>query len=108
MNFGPERLGIHFKNRLAISEYSYGSPIKQGYSQLDYFKRVIKAHGGQDADAKRYIERAKTFTDKPLDGLGILDIREIRRLLNFPSRLEIHLKFTLFKNLGWSYSSIKT
>ena len=55
--------------------------------QLDYFERVIKAYEGQDTDVNIYIERAKTFIDKPLDELGILDVREIRRLLKFPSRL---------------------
>ena len=55
--FGPERLGIHFKNRLTLSEYSHGSPIKQGYSQLDYFKRIVKAYEGQDVDRDKYIHR---------------------------------------------------
>ena len=33
--FGPERLGIHFENRLVLEKYSSGHPVKRGYDQLD-------------------------------------------------------------------------
>ena len=42
--FGPERLGIHFKDKLALEEYSSGYPIDQGYNQLNYFKKIIRAY----------------------------------------------------------------
>ena len=44
--FGPERLGIHFKDRLVLEEYSSSYPIDRGYNQLDYFKKIIRAHQG--------------------------------------------------------------
>ena len=45
-NFGPERLGIHFKDKFVLEEYSSGYPINQRYSQLNYFKKTIKAYQG--------------------------------------------------------------
>ena len=40
-NFSPERLGIHFKDKFVLKESSSGYPIKQGYNQLDNFKKLI-------------------------------------------------------------------
>ena len=37
-NFGPERLGIHLKDKFVLEEYSSGYPINRRYSQLDYQK----------------------------------------------------------------------
>ena len=46
-NFGPERLGIYFKDKLVLMEYSSDYLIKEcGYSQLDYFRNVIKSYQG--------------------------------------------------------------
>ena len=45
-NFGPERLGIHLRDKLVLEEYSSGCPIDRRYSQLDYFKKTIKAYQG--------------------------------------------------------------
>ena len=42
--FGPERLDIHFEDRLALERYSSGYPINRRYSQLDYFKKTIKVY----------------------------------------------------------------
>ena len=39
--FGPEGLGIHFKDKFVLEEYSSGYLINQRYSQLDYFKKTI-------------------------------------------------------------------
>ena len=62
-NFGLGRLGIHFS---AFREYSPDF-LRNQYSQLDYFKKVIKAYQGLDADADKYVEKVKAFIDKPLD-----------------------------------------
>ena len=84
-----------------FTEYSSDSPSNQGYSQLDYFKKVIKAYEGQDANADKYVERVKAFIDKPLDELGIEDIRVIRKkkLVKFSRRLEIPVFYELIGRL---------
>ena len=46
-NFGPERLGIHLKDKFVLEEYNSSScPIDRRCSQLDYFKKTIKACQG--------------------------------------------------------------
>ena len=45
-DFGCERLGIHFKNRLVIESYTTDFLINRGYNQLDYFKKTIKVYQG--------------------------------------------------------------
>ena len=45
-NFGPKRLGIHFKDKFILEEYSSGYLINRRYSQLDYFKKTIEAYQG--------------------------------------------------------------
>ena len=57
--FGPERLGIHFENRLFLEKYSSGHPIKLGCDQLDNFKNLIKAYDGRDSDAVKYVKKVK-------------------------------------------------
>ena len=74
--FGPERLGIHFKDKFILEEYSSGHPIKRGYDQLDNFKKLIKVYNGRDSDAVKYVEKVKAFIDKPLD---LEDVRATRK-----------------------------
>ena len=78
-NFGPERLGIHFKDKFVLEEYSSGYPINQGYNQLDYLKKTIKAYQGRDADAVKYVESVRVLIDKSLDQVVLEDIRAIRK-----------------------------
>ena len=40
-NFGPERLGIDFKDKFVLEEYSSSYPINRRYSQLHYFKKTF-------------------------------------------------------------------
>ena len=87
--FGCERLGIHFKDKFVLEEYSSGYPINRRYSQLDYFKKTIKAYQGRDADAVKYVEKVKVFIDKPLDEVELEDVREIRKKVKFPLKLDI-------------------
>ena len=69
--FGPERLGIHFKDKLVFEENSSGYPINQGYNQLDYFKKTIRAYQGRDEDVVKYVKKVKALIDKPLDELEL-------------------------------------
>ena len=96
-NFGPGRLDMHFEDKFVLTEYSSDSPSNQGYSQLDYFEKVIKAYQDQDADADKYVERGKAFIDKPLDELGVEDVSAIRekKFVKFPCRLEIPMFYEL-------------
>ena len=89
-NFGPGRLGIHFEDKLALRDHSSDSPRNQ-YKQLDYFKKAIKAYQGLDEEVEKYVEKVKSFIDKPLDEFEIEDIREIRKkkLVKFPPNLEV-------------------
>ena len=36
---GPERLGIHLKDKFVLEDYSSGYPINRNYNQLNYFKK---------------------------------------------------------------------
>ena len=62
-SFGPERLGIHFKDKFVLEEYSSGYLINRRYSQRDYFKKTIKAYQGRDADAVKYVESVRALID---------------------------------------------
>ena len=93
--FDPERLGIHFENRLVLEEYSSGHPIKQGYSQLYNFKKLIKAYNGCDSNAVKYVEKVEAFIDKPLDELELKDIRAIMNKVKFPRKLDISVFYQL-------------
>ena len=77
--FGCERLGIHFENRLVIESYTANFLINQGYNQIDYFKKLIKAYNGYDSDAVKHVKKVEAFIDKPLDRLELEDVRAIRK-----------------------------
>ena len=94
-NFGPERLGIHLKDKLVLEEYSSGCPIDRRYSQLDYFKKTIKAYQGRDSDAVKYVEKVKELIDKPLDELELEDIKLARKKVKFPRKLDISVFYQL-------------
>ena len=95
-NFGPERLGIHFKDKLVLEEYNSSScPIDQRYSQLDYFKKTIKVNQGQDSDAVKYVEKVEAFINKPLNELELKDVRAIRKKVKFPCKLDISVFYQL-------------
>ena len=53
--FRPERLGIHFKDKFVLEDYSSGYLIKRGYDQLDNFIKLIKDYNGYDLDAVKYV-----------------------------------------------------
>ena len=78
-NLGPERLGIHFKDKFVFEQYSSGYQINRRYSQLDYFKKTIKAYQGRDADAVKYVESVRVLIDKPLDQVVLENVGAIRK-----------------------------
>ena len=94
-NFVPERLGIHLKDKFVLEEYNSGCPIDQRYSQLDYFKKTIKAYQGRDSDAVKYVEKVKELIDKPLNELKLEDVRAIRKKVKFPCKLDISVFYQL-------------
>ena len=78
--FGIERLGIQFNSGFVFEENDY--PRKEcGYNQLYYFRSVIRSYQGLDEKAEKYVEKVKSFIDKPLDELEIEDVRDIRKKL---------------------------
>ena len=93
--FGCERLGTHFKNQLVNESYKIDFPVKRGYNQLNYFKKLIKAYNGYDSDAVKYVEKVKAFIDKPLDELELQDVRAIRKKVKFPPKLDISVFYQL-------------
>ena len=97
--FGPERLGIHLKDKFVLEEYSSGCPIDRRYSQLDYFKKTIKAYQGRDSDAVKYVEKVKELIDKPLNELELDDVRAIRKKVKFPRKLDISVFYQLTGSL---------
>ena len=98
--FGPERLGIHFKDKLVLEEYSSGYPINLGYDQLDYFKKTIKAYQGRDEDAVKYVKKVKELIDKPLDEMIELeDVRLAMKKIKCPRKLDISAFYQLTRRL---------
>ena len=94
--FGPERLGIHLKDKFIREDYSSGCPIDRSYNQLDYFKKTIKAYQGRDSDAVKHVKKVKAFIDKPLD---LEDVRVIRKKVKFPRKLDISVFYQLTGSL---------
>ena len=73
----PPGLKLHEYENNNEENVFYDTP-KQGslpagckpYSQLDYFRQIIRAYQGRDQDAVKYVEKVKALIDKPLDMLG--------------------------------------
>ena len=93
--FGCKRLGIHFDNRLVLEEYSSSHQIKQGYDQLDDFKKLIKTYNGRNSEMVKYVEKVEAFIDKPLDELELEDVRAISEKVKFQHKLDISVFYQL-------------
>ena len=65
------------------------------YSQLDNFKKLIKAYNGRNSNAVKYVEKVETFTDKPLGELELKDTRAIMNKVKFPHKLDISVFYQL-------------
>ena len=97
--FGPERLGIHSKDKLVLEEYSSGYPVNRGYSQLDYFKKTFGAYQGLDECAFKYVEKVKELIDKPMDEIELEDVRLAMKKIKCPRKLDISVFYRLTKRL---------
>ena len=71
--------------------------LRNQYIQLDYFKKAIKPYQGLDEEAEKYIEKVKSFIDKPIDEIEKEDIREVRKktLVRFPPKFEVSVFYGL-------------
>ena len=65
------------------------------YSQLDNFKKLIKAYNGRDSNAVKYVKKVEAFMDKPLDELELKDVRAIMNKVKFPRKLDISVFYQL-------------
>ena len=97
--FGCERLGIHFKDKLVLEEYSSGCPVNRGYNQLNYFKKTIKAYQGQDSDAVKYVKKVKALIDKPLGEIELEDVRLAMKQVKCLCKLDILVFYQLTRRL---------
>ena len=96
--FGPERLGIHFKDKFVCEDYSSSYLINQSCNQLDYFKKTIKAYQGRDSDAMKYVKKVEAFIDKPLNELELEDVRPARKKVKL-RKFDFHTKIGYFSVL---------
>ena len=62
---------------------------RKPYSQLDNFKKLIRAYNGRDSNAVKYVEQVEAFIDKPLDELELKGARAIMNKVKFPRKLDI-------------------
>ena len=69
------------------------------YSQLDYFKKLIKAYDRYDSYAVKYVKKVKALIDKPLDELKLEDIRLAMKKVKCPCKLDISLFYQLTRRL---------
>ena len=68
---------------------------RKPYSQLDNFKKLIKAYDGRDSIAVKYVEKVEAFIDKPLDELELRHVRVIMNKVKFPRKLDISVFYQL-------------
>ena len=70
------------------------------YNQLDYFKKIIRAHQGQDEDAVKYVKKVEALIDKPLDEMIELeDVRLATAKVKCPRKLDISVFYQLTRRL---------
>ena len=69
------------------------------YSQLDYFKQIIRAYQGRDEDAVKYVKKVKELIDKPLDKIELKHIRLAMTKVKCPHKLDISVFYQLTRRL---------
>ena len=74
-------------------------PVPKTYDQVDYFEKVVRAYQGRDKDAVKYVKKVKALIGKPLDELELEDVREIRKKVKFPRKLDISVFYQLTRRL---------
>ena len=70
------------------------------YSQLNYFRQLIKAYNGYDENAVKYVKKVKAFIDKPLDEM--IESGHIRLAVakvKCPCKLDISVFYQLNRRL---------
>ena len=88
--------GIHKENPFYDTPTASSLPAGcKPYSQLDNFKKLIKAYNGHDSNAVKYVEKVEAFIDKPLDELELKDISAIMNKVTFPCKLDISVFYQL-------------
>ena len=92
--------GIHEESPFYDAPTASSLPAgRKPYSQLDNFKKLIKAYNGRDSNAVKYVEKVEAFIDKPLDKLELKDIRAIMNKVKFPRKLDISVFYQLTRRL---------
>ena len=69
------------------------------YSQLDYFRKLIKAYNSYGEDAVKYVKKVKALIDKPLDELELGNIRLAMAKVKCPCKLDISVFYQLTRRL---------
>ena len=69
------------------------------YSQLDYFRQIIRAYQGRDEDAVKYVKKVKALIDKPLDKLELKHIGLAMAKVKCPRKLDISVFYQLTRRL---------
>ena len=69
------------------------------YSQLDYFKHLIKAYNGYDSDTVKYVKKVKELIDKPLDEIELGHVRLAMAKVKCPHKLDISVFYQLTRRL---------
>ena len=92
----PDPCGIHEEDPLYDAPTASSLPAGcKPYSQLNNFKKLIKAYNGRNSNAVKYVEKVEAFIDKPLDELELKDIRAILNKVKFPCKLDISVFYQL-------------
>ena len=69
------------------------------YSQLDYFRQLIKAYNGYDSDVVKYVKKVKALIDKPLDEIELGHVRLAMKEIKCPRKLDISVFYQLTRRL---------
>ena len=72
------------------------------YSQLDYFKQIIRAYQGRDDDADKYIKKVKPLIDcSQLDDLKLEEVRIAMTKVKLSSKI----RYFSFLQIDWKVPS---
>ena len=69
------------------------------YSQLDYFRQIIRAYQGRDEDAVKYVKTVKELIDKSFDKLELRHVRLAMAKVKCPRKLDISVFYRLTRRL---------
>ena len=69
------------------------------YSQLNYFRQIIRAYQGRDEDAVKYVKKVKALIDKPLDKIKSGHGRLAMAKVKCPRKLDVSVFYQLTRRL---------